>query len=124
MKFTKEHEWVERQGELAVEGITDFAQHSLGDVVSLELPKAGKAFKQGESLAIVDSMKASSDVYAAVSGEVAEVNEQLLQNPQWINESPYEKGWLVKLKPSDWNEADTLMDKEQYDEFVAKQEKH
>ena len=124
MRFTKEHEWADARDGLVVEGITDFAQHSLGDVVSLELPKVGKAVKKGESLAIVDSMKASSDVYAAVGGQVVEVNEALLQNPQWINESPYEKGWLVKLKADDAKELETLMDELQYAEFVKTQEKH
>ncbi|MEM4389096.1 MAG: glycine cleavage system protein GcvH [Candidatus Micrarchaeia archaeon] len=124
MKFTKEHEWVEIREGLAVVGITDFAQKALGDIVSLELPKVGAKFKQGDSIAVVDSMKASSDVYAPVSGEVVEVNTELLTAPQLVNESPYEKGWMVKLKPSDLKELDKLMDEKAYEEYTKSAPRH
>jgi glycine cleavage system H protein len=96
IRFTKEHEWIimkkegdEQDGELAIIGISDFAQKELGDIVSIELPKVGSKFKQMQAMAIIDSVKASSDVYSALSGEVVEVNEGLLQHPEWINQSPY-----------------------------------
>ena len=108
IRFTKEHEWIimkkeegeEQDGGLAIIGISDFAQKELGDIVSIELPKVGSKFKQMQAMAIIDSVKASSDVYCALSGEVVEVNEDLLQHPEWINQSPYELGWIVKLRPS------------------------
>lgn len=124
MKFTKEHEWVELREGLAVVGITDFAQKALGDIVSLELPKIGAKFKAGESMAIVDSMKASSDVYAPISGEVVEVNSELLTSPQLVNESPYEKGWMVKLKPSNPREFDKLLDEKAYGELAKSAPSH
>ena len=99
MKFTKEHEWVRIENGIVVVGISDYAQRALGDVVSLDLPKPGRIVKKGDSFAMVDSMKASSDVYAPVSGEVVEINIELMDNTAWINESPYEKAWFVKIKP-------------------------
>ncbi|MBU1197273.1 glycine cleavage system protein GcvH [Candidatus Micrarchaeota archaeon] len=124
MKFTKEHEWVNVVDGMVTVGISDFAQKALGDVVSVELPKVGKTFKQGESMAIVDSMKASSDVYAPLSGNIAEVNNELVNHAQWVNESPYEKGWMVKIKIADSKEMDSLMDETAYNEFCAKQPAH
>ncbi|MBI5159020.1 glycine cleavage system protein GcvH, partial [Candidatus Micrarchaeota archaeon] len=101
LKFSKEHEWVRVEGSVAVVGITAFAAKALGDIVSLELPKVGASFKQGDSLAMVDSMKASSDIYSPVSGEVVEVNSSLDSSPQFVNDSPLDKGWMVKLKVGD-----------------------
>ncbi|MEM3030149.1 MAG: glycine cleavage system protein GcvH [Candidatus Micrarchaeia archaeon] len=124
MRFTKEHEWVEIKEGLAFVGITDFAQKALGDIVSLELPKVGAKFKQGDSIAVVDSMKASSDVYAPVSGEVVEVNSELLTAPQLVNQSPYEKGWMVKLKPANLKELDKLMDEKAYEEYTKSAPQH
>ncbi len=118
MKFTKEHEWAKVDGNLVVVGITDYAQNALGDVVSLELPSVGKKFKKGDSFAMVDSMKASSDVYAPISGEVVGVNNQLVDNPQWVNESPYEKAWFVKIKPDNLDELNTLMDEGAYKKYL------
>ena len=119
MKFTKDHEWVRIDNEISVIGITDYAQKALGDVVSIELPKVGRAVKQGESFSIVDSMKASSEVYAPISGEVIESNTALNDNPQWINESCYEKGWIAKLKAGDLGELDKLMDDAAYKNYVS-----
>jgi len=124
MRFTKEHEWVEVREGVAVVGITDFAQKALGDIVSIELPKIGAKFKQGEPMAIVDSMKASSDVYAPISGEVVEVNSELLAKPQLVNESPYEKGWMAKLRPSNLKELDSLMDEKAYEEHTRSAPEH
>jgi len=128
IRFTKEHEWIimkkegeEHDGGLAVIGISDFAQKELGDIVSIELPKVGSKFKQMQAMAIIDSVKASSDVYCALSGEVVEVNEGLLQHPEWINQSPYELGWIVKLRPSSdlKEELSNSITKEEYEKFVG-----
>lgn len=104
---------------IAIVGISDFAQKQLGDIVSIELPRVGDMFKQMQPVAIVDSIKTSSDIYCPLSGEVVEVNKGLVEHPEWINESPYDLGWIVKIKPSNLNELDTLMTKEEYDKFVG-----
>ena len=119
IKFTKEHEWIVTKEGLSVMGISDFAQRQLGDIVSIELPKVGSIFRYMQSIAIIDSVKASSDVYCAMSGEVVEVNEELLEHPEWINQSPYELGWIVKLKPSNMEEFNNLMTNEQYNKFIG-----
>ncbi len=117
--FTKDHEWVKIERDKATIGITDFAQKQLGDIVSIELPNVGDSFEKGGALAIVDSMKASSDVYAPVSGEILEVNSELLNNPQWINEDPYGKGWIAKIRIKDTHETKSLMNEEQYLKHVG-----
>jgi glycine cleavage system H protein len=122
MKFTKEHEWIVTKEGLSVMGISDFAQRQLGDIVSIELPKVGSIFRRMQSMAIIDSVKASSDIYCAVSGEVVEVNEELLEHPEWINQSPYESGWIVKVKPSNMEEFNDLMTTEQYNKFIGEME--
>ena len=118
-RFTKEHEWVMISDGLAIVGISDFAQEHLGDIVSIELPKTGSTFKQNQVMAIVDSIKASSDIYCPLSGQVEKINEELQEHPEWINQSPYDKGWMVKIKPSNEGELESLMTKAQYDEFVG-----
>lgn len=123
-KFTKEHEWITISSEgLAMIGISDFAQEQLGDIVSVELPKVGSKFRQMQPMAIVDSVKASSDIYSPLSGEVVQVNDELSEHPEWINESPYELGWIVKIKPSNMEELDDLMTAGQYSEFIGEMEK-
>ena len=122
IKFTKEHEWIVTKEGLSVMGISDFAQRQLGDIVSIELPKVGSIFRRMQSMAIIDSVKASSDIYCAVSGEVVEVNEELLEHPEWINQSPYESGWIVKVKPSNIEEFNDLMTTEQYNKFIGEME--
>lgn len=123
-KFTKEHEWITISSEgLAMIGISDFAQEQLGDIVSVELPKIGSKFRQMQPMAIVDSVKASSDIYSPLSGEVVQVNDELSEHPEWINESPYELGWIVKIKPSNMEELDDLMTAGQYSEFIGEIEK-
>jgi glycine cleavage system H protein len=119
LKFTKEHEWIKIMDELAIIGISDFAQEQLGDIVSIELPKAGGVFRQGQTLAIVDSVKASSDIYAPISGEIVEVNEGLIEKPEVINQSPYDSGWIAKIKPSNMEEFESLMTKERYDRYIG-----
>lgn len=99
IKFTKQHEWVVIRNEMATIGISEFAQNQLGDIVSIELPKVGSTFKQTQAMAIVDSVKASSDIYCPLSGEVSEINENLSEHPELINQSPYELGWIAKIKP-------------------------
>lgn len=119
LKFTKEHEWINIKDELAIIGISDFAQEQLGDIVSIELPKAGGVFRQGQTMAIVDSVKASSDIYAPISGEVIEVNEELIEKPEIINQSPYDLGWIAKIKPSSMKEFESLMTKQKYDSYIG-----
>jgi glycine cleavage system H protein len=124
VKFTKEHEWVKMTNEgQATIGISDFAQQQLGDIVSVELPKVGSNFRRMQTMAIVDSVKASSDIYSPLSGEVIQVNVELSEHPEWINESPYELGWMVKLKPSDIEELEKLMTPDQYREFIGETDK-
>jgi glycine cleavage system H protein len=119
LKFTKEHEWIKLKDGVAIIGISDFAQEQLGDIVSIELPKAGGVFKQGQTMAIVDSVKASSDIYAPISGEIIEVNEGLIEKPEMINQSPYDSGWIAKIKPSNMEEFESLMTKEKYDRYIG-----
>ena len=124
LKFTKEHEWVKMTNEgQATIGISDFAQQQLGDIVSVELPKVGSNFRRMQTMAIVDSVKASSDIYSPLSGEVIQVNVELSEHPEWINQSPYELGWMVKLKPSDIEELEKLMTPDQYREFIGETDK-
>jgi glycine cleavage system H protein len=119
LKFTNEHEWIKTEDGTAIIGISDFAQEQLGDIVSIELPKNGSFFKQGQTMAIVDSVKASSDIYAPISGEIIEINEGLIEKPEIINQSPYDFGWIVKIKPSKMEEFEGLMTKEKYDRYIG-----
>jgi len=118
-KFTKEHEWVEKSDQIIIVGITEFAQDQLGDIVSIELPQISSSFKQNDVMIIIDSVKASSDIYCPVDGEIVEINERLLEHPELINRSPYEEGWIVKIKPSNPEQIDSLLSKDQYDELVG-----
>ncbi|HET9357134.1 MAG TPA: glycine cleavage system protein GcvH [Nitrososphaeraceae archaeon] len=122
IRYSKEHEWLVIKEGVAVMGISDFAQKQLGDIVSVELPKVGSAFKQRQPMAIVDSVKASSDIYSAITGEVIEVNEQLVERPELINQSPQDQGWIVKIKPSNLEELKVLMSKDEYDSFIGEAE--
>lgn len=122
IRFSKEHEWLVLKEGVAVMGISDFAQKQLGDIVSVELPKVGSAFKQRQPMAIVDSVKASSDIYSAITGEVIEVNEELVERPELINQSPQDQGWIVKIKPSNLEELKVLMSKDEYDSFIGEAE--
>ena len=118
-KFTKEHEWVEKVDQIIIIVITEFAQDQLGDIVSIELPKVGSSFKQNEAMAIIDSVKASSDIYSPVDGEITETNEKLLEQPELINQSPNEEGWILKMKPNNPEQLDSLLSKEQYNNLVG-----
>lgn len=116
--FSDEHEWVRVEGGEAVIGITDYAQKQLGDVVFVELPDVGKEVAKGDEAAVVESVKAASEVYAAVSGTVREVNETLTGTPGLVNEDPLGKGWFFKLALSDESELEALMDEAAYAAFV------
>ncbi|MFO7578153.1 MAG: glycine cleavage system protein GcvH [Pelovirga sp.] len=118
LKYTEEHEWVLIEDDIVTIGISDFAQHQLGDVVFVELPEIGDSLEAGKPFGVVESVKAVSDVYAPVSGEVIEVNSDLPDEPELLNSSPYEDGWMVKLKLNDPAELDDLMDAAAYQEFV------
>ena len=122
IRFTKEHEWIIIKEGLAVMGISDFAQRQIGDIVSIELPRVGSRFRYMETMATIDSVKASSDIYCPLSGEVVDANEELLEHPELVNESPYERGWIVKMKPSNMDELDSLMTTEQYGKFIGEME--
>ncbi len=119
MKFSEEHEWIRLDGEIATVGITDYAQAQLGDVVYVELPEIGKQVKQGDDIAVVESVKAASEVYAPVSGEVAEVNETLADAPEAVKADALGAGWFVKIRLSDPSELDKLMDEAAYSAFTA-----
>lgn len=120
-KYTKTHEWISLDGDVATFGLTDHAQSELGDITYLELPEVGDALKAGDAFGVVESVKAASDVYSPIDGEVVEVNDTAVDAPEVINASPYEDAWLVKVKISDPSQLDALMDTEAYDEFEANQ---
>ena len=121
LKYTEEHEWVLVEGDLAVIGITDFAQDALGDVVFVELPAVGTEVTTGKAFGVVESVKAVSDVYAPVSGTVEEINEELPDAPEIINTSPYGDGWMIKIRMSDLGELDRLMDAAAYQAHLAEE---
>jgi glycine cleavage system H protein len=118
VKYQKSHEWARKDGDLVVVGISDYAQDSLGDVVFVELPEAGATLKQGESFGVVESVKSASDLFMPVGGEIAEVNDSLSDTPETVNESPFGDGWMIKIKPSDVSEYDSLMSAADYEEFT------
>jgi glycine cleavage system H protein len=118
LKYTEEHEWVLIEDDVATIGITDFAQDQLGDVVFVELPEVGDVLEAGKTLGVVESVKAVSDIYAPLSGVVVEINEDLPDEPELLNTSAYEDGWMVKLKISDPRELGALMDASDYQSFI------
>lgn len=118
LKYTKEHEWLRREGNVAVVGITDHAQDALGDVVFVELPKAGATVKARGTFGTVESVKAVSDLYAPVSGKVAEVNTALADAPDIVNKDPYGEAWMIRIEMADPKEADGLMSAADYEKFV------
>ena len=118
VKFTQEHEWIKIEGDVASFGITAYAAEQLGDVVYVELPEVGKAIKTGDAVAVVESVKAASDVYAPVSGEVVEANEELSASPEKVSEDAEGAGWFAKIKLSDASELDGLMDANAYKAFL------
>ncbi len=117
LRYTKDHEWAQAQGNLVTIGVTDHAQSSLGDVVFVDLPATGRALNEGETFGVVESIKAVSDLYSPISGKVVEINPELSDNPGWINESPYEKAWMVKLE-APVSSIEKLMDAAAYAKYV------
>ncbi len=115
--YTKEHEWVRKEGDVYAYGISDHAQHELSDIVFIELPDAGDSFKKGESIGVVESVKAASDLYLPAAGEIVEVNEALVDAPEVINSDPYGEGWIVKFKVTSPADLDGLMDAAAYATF-------
>lgn len=122
--FTKSHEWAKIDGDEAVIGVSDFAQNELGDITYLELPEPGTTITQGEPLGVIESVKAASDIYAPVSGEVTESNQDVVDSPEYVNSSPYERAWLVKVRMSDSSEIGNLMDSSVYSKFAEEQGGH
>jgi glycine cleavage system H protein len=118
-KYTKDHEWVRIEGNIATCGITAYAAEQLGDVVFVELPKIGRIVSQGDEIAVVESVKAASDVYAPVSGEIVDANEALVEAPEGVNEAAETTGWFTKLKLTDPGEVDAMMDRAAYDAYLA-----
>ncbi|KAF9624702.1 hypothetical protein IFM89_012995 [Coptis chinensis] len=122
LKYAPSHEWVKHEGSVATVGITDHAQDHLGEVVFVELPELGVSVSKGSSFGAVESVKATSDINSPVSGEVVEVNSKLTESPGIINSSPYEEGWMIKVKPSTPTELDTLMGSKEYTKFCEEQD--
>ena len=123
LKYTKTHEWTHPGAEAAV-GISEHAQHEMGDVVFVELPKVGQKLEKEKPCAVVESVKSAFDIYAPISGEVTAVNEAVTGEPALLNQSPLDKGWMFKLKPANPAEAETLMDWAAYQEFIKQQPAH
>lgn len=120
LKYTKDHEWIRVEGGTGIIGITDYAQGELGDVVFVELPAQGRKVKQAESFGTIEAVKAVSDLYAPVSGEVIGINEDLGKNSEIVNKEPYGGGWMIRLKLSNPSELSTLLDAKQYREMIGK----
>ena len=121
LKFTKDHEWLRIEGEIATVGITPYAQEQLGDLVFVELPQAGRTLEMGGAAAVVESVKAASDVYSPISGEVSEANESIVQEPSLVNSDPMGKGWMFKLKIANAAEIEGLMDEAAYKSLIGSQ---
>lgn len=114
VKYTKDHEWAKLSGDVVTIGINDYAQDQLGEIVFVEVPEVGDTFSEGDEFGSVESVKAVSEMYIPISGEVVEINEDLEDAPELVNESCYDKGWIIKVKPDDISELDNLMDKPAY----------
>lgn len=118
LRYSEEHEWVKTEGDKVRIGITEFAQSELGDIVFVELPEVGDELTANQPFGSVESVKTVSELYAPVSGKVVEVNEELNDSPEFVNESPYEKAWMVIVEPADAGEVDKLMSAEEYEEMI------
>jgi glycine cleavage system H protein len=119
LKFTKDHEWLRIDGDIATVGITPYAQEQLGDLVFVELPAPGRSFEQGAAAAVVESVKAASDVYAPISGEITDVNQSIVDEPSLVNSDPMGKGWFFKMKIADPSQIETLIDEAAYRALVS-----
>ncbi len=118
LKYSKDHEWARIEGDVAVVGITDYAQNELGDIVYVELPEVGTQVEQGKTFGTIEAVKAVSDLFAPVSGEVVEVNEKLNDSPELVNQDPYGEGWMIKIKMSNPDEVKNLLSKEDYEALL------
>ena len=119
LKYTKDHEWIRHESDgTCLVGITDHAQDSLGDVTFVELPAIGESFEEGATFGVVESVKAASDLYFPLSGEISEVNEILVDSPEKVNEDPYGDGWMVRIRPTDSSETEGLLSPDQYKEIL------
>ncbi|MGA7615144.1 MAG: glycine cleavage system protein GcvH [Thermoanaerobaculia bacterium] len=123
-RYAKSHEYIHVEGDIATIGISDYAQKELGDVVYVDVPQVGSELESGDELGSIESVKAVSELFSPVSGEVIEVNERLADKPDLVNTDPYGDGWMVKIRMSKADEADDLMDAEEYDEYVEKESNH
>lgn len=119
--YSKEHEWLKIEGNVALIGVTDYAQNAMGDVVFVELPEEGGELDAGDSFGVIESVKAVSDIYAPIAGKVIKINEKLLDSPELINGDPYGEGWIVELEVSGDIESMSLMSAEEYEEFLKKE---
>jgi len=119
LKYSKDHEWVRVEGDIAVIGITDYAQSELGDIVYVELPEVGTKVQKGDTVATVEAVKTAADVYSPVSGEVVEVNSALEEHAELINKDPYGEGWIVKIKMSNPDELNELLSAEEYKKLIG-----
>jgi len=118
LKYTNEHEWIRLDGEFAYVGITDYAQEQLGDIVFVDIPSVGDTLAQGEVFGTIEVVKTISDLFLPVSGEIIEINGSLEDNPELVNSDPYDKGWIIKIKPSDLSEFDSLLDASAYRNLI------
>ncbi|NMD68990.1 glycine cleavage system protein GcvH [Bacillus sp. DNRA2] len=118
LRYSQDHEWVKVEGDKIRVGITDFAQSELGDIVFVELPETGDKVEAGQPFGSVESVKTVSELYAPVSGTVVEINEELSDSPEFVNESPYEKAWMIVVEPANITEVDSLLSPEQYEEMT------
>ena len=122
LRFTKDHEWIDLDGEVATVGLTDYAQGQLGDVVFVELPEVGRSLAAGDDAAVVESVKAASDVYAPIDGEVVEANQAVVDDPSLVNSDPAGEGWFFKVRVTDAGQLDELMDEDAYASYIAELE--
>jgi glycine cleavage system H protein len=120
VKYTKEHEWIKIEGNVAIEGLTDYAQSELSDIVMVEPPPVGRKVKIGDAVGTIEAVKAVSDLYAGVSGEVVEINDKVVVDPSIINKDPYGEGWLYKVKMDDQKEYEGLLSPDEYKDLIAK----
>ncbi|MCP4748175.1 MAG: glycine cleavage system protein GcvH [Desulfobacteraceae bacterium] len=114
LHYTKDHEWARKQGDLIVVGINDYAQDQLGDIVFVELPEPGEKFSEGDEFGTVESVKAVSELFLPIAGEVADINEDLADTPELVNSNPYDEGWMIKFKPDNPADFDKLLDRDAY----------
>ena len=119
LKYTKDHEWVKQNGDILIVGITDFAQSAMGDIVFVELPEVGKTLNAHQTFGVVESIKSVSDLFAPISGTIVEINSSLINNPELCNSDPYAGAWMIKIKPSNQEELNSLLGSADYSTFLA-----